>query len=389
VHPSIRLLVVGHSYVTKFAQAKYVAMKAIVPRLAVRLIVPTAVPHTLGVFQYQRADGLDEHEVVPLPPWLFHSHMTYGFSPLRVAAVLRAFQPQHVHIEEDPHSVIGVELATLARRICPAARVSFFTWDNLARRPMFPLGTVKRALTRYSFGRCDLVICGNVEAQQLLPGKGYDGPSVVLPQLGLDPEEYATPPDPETRNWVRGPSPETVVIGFVGRFVPEKGILELLQALDALAALPWRCVCIGAGPLADALRGEWKRKFEDRLLVVDPVPHERVAEFMKCLDIFVYYSQTMRYWKEQLGLSLVQAMLAGAACIGSSSGAIPDVIGNAGLIVPEKDVRALETALESLLRTPSQRESLGTRARQRALGRYTHRVVAEQYARAFWGDSYR
>ena len=364
-------------------------MKALVPRLALRLIVPTAVPHTLGVFQYQRAEGLDAHEVVSLPPWLFHSHMTYGFNPWRVAAVLRAFQPQHVHIEEDPHSLIGVELATLARRICPAARISFFIWDNLARRPMFPLSTVKRALTGYSFRRCDLVICGNTEAQQLLPGKGYDGPSVVLPQQGLDPEEYATPPDPDTRRRIRGRSPETVVVGFVGRFVPEKGILELLQALDGLAALPWRCVCIGSGPLTDMLRGEWQRKFGDRLLVLDPVPHARVAEFMKCLDIFVYYSQTTRYWKEQLGLSLVQAMLAGAACIGSSSGAIPDVIGDAGLIVPEKDGGALETALQSLLRSASRRESLGKLARQRALSRYTHRVVAEQYARAFWGDSYR
>jgi glycosyltransferase involved in cell wall biosynthesis len=383
----MRLVVIGHSYVTKFAQAKYVAMKAIVPRLALRLIVPIAVRHTLGVFQYERADGLAEHEVVPLRPWLFRSHMTYWFNPLRVAAVLKTFQPQHVHIEEDPHSMIGVELVTLARRMCPAASVSFFIWDNLARRPMVPLGTVKRALTSYSFARCDLVVCGNAEAQRLLPSKGYDGRSVVLPQQGLDPEAYATPPHPETQRQVRGPSPETVVIGFIGRFVPEKGLVDVLQALDGIKAPPWRLVCIGRGPLGEALRGEWTRRLGNRLLVLDPVAHERVAEFMKCLDVFVYYSQSTPFWKEQFGLSLVQAMMAGAACIGSSSGAIPEVIGDAGVIVPEKDSDALTAALRSLLSSSSQRESLGLAARQRALDRYTHRVVATHYARAFWDDA--
>lgn len=384
----MRLVVVGHSYVTRFAQAKYVAMKQVVPDLSVRLIVPPAARNAFGTVVHERADGLGEDEVVPLPVWLNRSHMTYWFNPASAAAVLREFEPHHVHIEEDPHSLVGVEMACLAKRICPAATLSFFIWDNVGRQPMFPVGPLKRALTRQSLARCDLVICGNVESQRLLGSKGYRGRSAVLPQLGIDPEEYTSPPDAATRSRLRGPSPDTVVIGFVGRFVPEKGIIELLRALETLSALAWRCVLIGDGPLRDQLQTEWKSRWGERLLIVDPVPHLRVSEFMKCFDVFVFNSQTTPRWKEQLGLTLVQAMMAGVACIGSSSGAIPEVLGHAGLVVPTNDGQALQDALRSLVLSKAEREAWGALARQRALARYTHRVVAEQYASAFWSDAH-
>lgn len=384
----MRLVVVGHSYVTRFAQAKYVAMKQVVPDLSLRLIVPPAMGHTFGTFVFERADGLAEEEVVTLPARLRRSHMTYWFNPARVAAVLRSFVPHHVHIEEDPHSLVGVEMVALAKRICPAASLSFFLWDNLGRRPMFPISVLKRALTTYSLDRCDLVVCGNVDAQRLLPAKGYHGRSVVLPQVGVDPDEYLGPPDEDTWNRVRGRSPDQVLIGYMGRFSREKGIPELLRALETLGALPWRCVLIGNGPLGDQLRGEWKQRLGERLVILEPVPHLRVSEFMKCFDIFVFNSRTTPRVKEQLGLSLVQAMMAGVACIGSASGAIPDVVGQAGLVVPEDDHEALRRALESLIASKAERTRWGALAKQRALAHYSHRVVAERYASAFWGGAH-
>jgi L-malate glycosyltransferase len=73
---------------------------------------------------------------------------------------------------------------------------------------------------------------------------------------------------------------------------------------------------------------------------------------------------------------LVEAMASGVPVIGSDSGAIPDIIGEAGVIVPEGDVEALATALADLHCNADRRAELGTLGRARVLERFTHEQVA-------------
>jgi glycosyltransferase involved in cell wall biosynthesis len=89
-------------------------------------------------------------------------------------------------------------------------------------------------------------------------------------------------------------------------------------------------------------------------------------------------SLTRGNWKEQFGRVIVEAMACGVPVIGSSSGAIPDVIGDAGLIVPEGDVRALADGLRRLMHDPDLRRRMGGQGRQRVLARYTQAQVAAQ-----------
>ncbi len=101
--------------------------------------------------------------------------------------------------------------------------------------------------------------------------------------------------------------------------------------------------------------------------------------FIKSLDILVLPSITiLPLHREQFGRVLVEAMAAGVAVIGSSSGAIPEVIGDAGLVVPERDPAALAAAIDRLLAYPEQRQALVDRARHRVRTRFAWPVVAEQ-----------
>ena len=134
----MRLLVVGHSYMTAFAQRKYVAMKRADPELELRIVTPSAMDHMFMRYRYERHPALLPEEMVAIGGLAGRSHMTYGLEPVRLSAMLRRFGPDHVHIEEDPHSVIGCETVTLARWLRPRARISFFIWDNLTRVPRFP-----------------------------------------------------------------------------------------------------------------------------------------------------------------------------------------------------------------------------------------------------------
>ena len=89
-------------------------------------------------------------------------------------------------------------------------------------------------------------------------------------------------------------------------------------------------------------------------------------------------SRTLPNWKEQFGRVLVEAMACQVPVIGSDSGEIPNVIGDAGLIFPEDDAAALGRLLQRLAGDPAQRQQLGECGRRRVLAHYTMHHIAEQ-----------
>ncbi|HZW26321.1 MAG TPA: glycosyltransferase family 4 protein [Gallionella sp.] len=382
----MRLLVVGNSYLTAFAQRKYVEMKRLDPGLELRLLTPRAVPHLFQRYERECASGLSAAEVIDIREFFGRSHMTYVFDPLHFARVLREFRPHRIHIEEDPHSAVGLETVLLARLICPTAKISFFIWDNLARVPGFPLNIVKRLLTRYCLKRTELVVCGNDEGERLLrEKKGYAGRAVVLPQLGLEPEPYLAPLVRPLKDELSIP-PGVVLLGFLGRLVPEKGILLLLEAVQRLEQANWRLLVVGSGPLEAEIEGKWQEVLGERLLFRRAVPRTEVTDYMKALDILILPSYGTPRWKEQFGLVLAMAMMAGVPCVGSSSGAIPEVMGPGGLVFREQDAADLASVLERLLADTDLRRELGAAARDFALRHYTHEVVGRAYLEQ-WGET--
>jgi len=92
----------------------------------------------------------------------------------------------------------------------------------------------------------------------------------------------------------------------------------------------------------------------------------------------VLASRTTPSWKEQFGRTLPESMASGVVPIGSSSGEIPQVIGEAGLVFTEGDVEALRGAMSRLVGDPGLRDSLAVKARQRVLDTYTQEQVARQ-----------
>ena len=379
----MKLLVVGHSYVTPFAQRKYVVMTQLEPTLELRIVVPHEVPHRFMTYRPVVHPALDPECLRVVPAILNESPMTRILHPGPLVALLRRFDPDHIHIEEDPHSAIGVEISTLAFLAARRATISFFIWDNLARQLAFPKNVVKTALTRYSFARCALVVCGNSEGRRLLHDvKGWTGRSIVVPQIGLDPQEYRAPL-PQGLAERLGKDASTPLIGCFGRLVPEKGVTVLLEALARLTNLRWKLLVVGTGPLTADLRTRWRERFGDRLILLDAVPHDEVSRHLRCLDMFVLPSYGTPTWEEQFGLTLAQAMMAGVACIGSSSGAIPEVLGPGGLIVAENSVTELAEALEKMLGSAELRCTFGAAARMYAMERYSDTAVARAHLSAF------
>jgi glycosyltransferase involved in cell wall biosynthesis len=164
----------------------------------------------------------------------------------------------------------------------------------------------------------------------------------------------------------------------VARLVPEKGLIVLLQAAARLGG-DWRLRIVGGGPLREhleALAGELG--IAERVSFLNQIPSTEMPRQYHEMDALAVPSLTTPTWKEQFGpRATVEAMASGLPVVGSNSGAIPNVIGDAGLVVPEGDVDALAGALYLLASNPHLRADLGQRGRARVLEHYTQAGIAE------------
>lgn len=288
----------------------------------------------------------------------FHLHFYPG-----LGRALRRLRPDICHIDEEPYNLATFLALRQAR--AAGARTLFFTWQNLPRRYPPPFRTMEAYVLRHA----GYALVGNQEAEAVLRAKGYRGPAALIPQFGVDPEIFR--PQPEA-----APSPAPFVVGFAGRLEPYKGVMDLLQAMAGLEG-DWRLRLVGAGPLRDALAER-----AAALGVAERVSLERhlssldMPRFYPQLHALVLPSRTMPNWKEQFGRVLVEAMACGVPVVGSDSGEIPNVIGDAGLVFPEGDVGALRGALQRLAEDPALRADLARRGRERVLAHYTQAQIA-------------
>jgi glycosyltransferase involved in cell wall biosynthesis len=289
-----------------------------------------------------------------------HFHIFYF---LGLQRWLEELQPDIVHVDEEPYNLATALALRLSARY--GARRLFFTWQNLERRYPPPFSTWQR----YSLRMAQHAMAGSREAGAVLRHKGYRGPITVVPQFGVDPARFR----PEQR----GDSNEFRV-GFAGRLVEEKGLLVLLTAVAGLSG-NWRLEIVGSGPLRPVLDQRIARLgLTDRVAFLSQLASTDMPEAIRRWHVLALPSLTRPNWKEQFGRVLLEAMASGVPCVGSNSGEIPGVLGDAGLVVPEGDVQALRAALGSLQADSGLRRRLAERGRARVLESFTHRRVAEQ-----------
>lgn len=284
--------------------------------------------------------------------------------------VMQEFQPQIVHIDEEAYNAATWQALWLARR--HKAKSLFFTWQNIERHypPPFSWGET------WVMRNVDTALAGTQSAADVLRAKGYTKAIEVIPQFGTDPDLFQPASERPERPFT---------IGYLGRLVEEKGVSLLLEAASHLRGA-WEMLFVGGGPLHEALVQQAQALgIAERVVFVGQVPSTEMPRHYHALDALVLPSLTRPNWKEQFGRVLVEAMASGVPVVGSDSGAIPDVIGEAGLIVPEGHCEALTRALQTLLDQLEERERLAQAGRDRVLRHYTHDQVAAATVEVYRG----
>ena len=179
---------------------------------------------------------------------------------------------------------------------------------------------------------------------------------------GIDLAEYAFEP----------PAERPPMIAAVGRLVEKKGFPVLVEACATLAArdCSFRCVIVGSGPLEEALVDMIARQgLEDRVSLLGPRPQDEVREIVRNAAVLAAPCVVAADGnRDGLPTVLLEACALGTPVVSTPVTGIPEVVrdGETGLLVPERDPRALADALERLLEDGDERVRLARASRSHA-----------------------
>ncbi|WP_375509679.1 hormogonium polysaccharide biosynthesis glycosyltransferase HpsO [uncultured Nostoc sp.] len=379
----MKILIASHTYIVDLNCEKLRALSQLEADIEVTVVVPKrwkpgGVQNRIIETEY-RDEGT--FRIVPVSNFSQNHQglLTFGAD---LISLLKEFRPQIIQVEQGSRGLAYTQMIALNQLLGLKAKNVFFTWWNLPYNLKLPVALLEKYNLNHSHG----IISGNQDGAEVLRQRGYKGAIKVMPQLGVDEFLFTPKAQPELVAKLDIKKGDFVV-GFVGRFVQEKGLLTLLQALITLKNKRWKFLLLGRGELQSQLiKIASENNIEERLILVESVPHNEVENYINLMSTLVLPSETTYKfktltsvgWKEQFGHVLIEAMACKVPVIGSDSGEIPYVIGDAGLVFPEGDVQALANCLLQLMDKPDFAYTLGEMGYQKAMIKYTNKALAKQ-----------
>jgi mannosyltransferase len=224
-------------------------------------------------------------------------------------------------------------------------------------------------ITRWLIKRMDAIIATSDISASFLKRD-----ATVIPH-GVDTDRYA-PPLNRAAGFAQTGLPGRYAIGCFGRVRAQKGTDVFVEAMCRL--LPrypdFTAVVVGGitseqTAFANALRKRIEAAgLPSRIVITGELPIEEVQRWYQRLTIYAFTSRN-----EGFGLTLIEAMSAGAALVAARAGAAEFVVedGVTGVLTPPGDAEALAAALEPLMRDPAAAAAMGARARQRVVDKFS------------------
>jgi len=370
----LRLLSIGHSYVVALNRRLAHEMARVGGnRWEVTAVAPKFMHGDLRPIRLEPSS--DEACRLEALPTFWTNRIHFMFYGGRIRQLINQ-QWDLIHGWVEPYIIAGGQIAWLVPRGTPFV---FWTAQNLSKTYPLPFAWIEK----YCVSRCHgWLACGQTTLQTQL-NRGYDKkPHRVIP-LGVDLDAIrpSAAARDNTRHLLAWPVAGPPVIGYLGRFVPEKGITLLMRVLDRIST-PWRALFVGGGPMEGALRS-WANQYQDRVRVVTGVPHDKVPDYLNSMDLLCAPSQTTPIWREQLGRMLIEAFACGVPVVASDSGEIPYVVRDAGIIVGEAEEEGWVKSVSELLESPARRAELASRGLVRVQEEFAWQVVARQHLNFF------
>ncbi|MBE9080139.1 glycosyltransferase [Romeria aff. gracilis LEGE 07310] len=371
----IKVLVVSHAYVTGVNQGKWDSVAAI-DGIKVALLIPTGWKAVGWKKLLTLETPYPRLKIYPARILFSGRVGAYFYMPWKIWQVLRDFNPDILHVEQEVFSISAFQMAFCSKLF--KKPLVIFGWENLDRQ----LSPFRHWIRRYVLDTAKAIVSGNYEGKELIDKWGYEGTVEVMPQMGVDSKLFA--PRTKADGFTSAnldPSSEGFRVGYMGRLTYQKGLDTLFVAVKKLSQVHdnIKLVMCGSGPDETSLRKDVEElEIADRVEWKGGVPQASVPDEMANFNVLVLPSKTGHTWKEQFGHVLIEAMCMGIPVVGSTCGEIPNVIANPELVFQEGDTAQLTQTLERLLVDKewySQAKSFGL---SRVHQNYTHERIASR-----------
>ena len=287
--------------------------------------------------------------------------------------VLVKIKPDIIHLEQEPWSLVAFQIVLFRNIFAPKCKIIFRTSRTFDIQLKFKF--FLKYIEKYVYRNSNFAVPLNEKASLFLRRRGYYGDMQILPN-GVNVHLFKKKDVVELRKELKLDGFFT--IGYCGRFIKEKGIHLIIKTIRSLN-IDCRLLCIGNGPykaqLIDLIE---KNDLHSKVIMLDTVPMEKLPLYISCMDVFVLASYKVKKWEEFFGRVLIEAMSCTVPVIGSNSGGISEVIGDSGLIFPEKDELKLANCLLHMHKSKKNRMNIAEMGRKRVVEKYSWDVISEQ-----------
>lgn len=222
------------------------------------------------------------------------------------------------------------------------------------------------------FREADLILAVSERTKEALILEGAPANRIRVQPPGIDTERFR----PMNKNGELlkkfGCTEDDFIILMISRLIPPKGLYDLLFAYKRLVERSGRkrkmkLLVGGSGPEQKRFE-EMARELgiRENVRLIGSFPYQLMPEIHGLGDVLVLPSQPTPVWQEQFGYVLLESMACGKPVISTMSGSIPEVVGDAGMLVAPNDFVSLSNALEEVMGNDMVRSELGRRGRARA-----------------------
>jgi glycosyltransferase involved in cell wall biosynthesis len=299
-------------------------------------------------------------------------------------ALIKTILKNKYDIVETVENYTYSSLQSVIAKSFSKTRTVIMNWENIVFPPWrFPLRYIVNE-------RCDAFRVPSLTAKRKLLREGVKDEKIHYIPACVDTKRFNPYLDKDLKKELG--IEDKIVVLYVGRLVPQKGVNYLIKAFSKVLQENSHAilVIVGEGPIKNYLVNLVNELgIRDHVIFLKAVPYNRIHKIHAISDITVLPSIPTKSWMEQFGYVLIEAMACGKPIVASRCGAIPEIVidNETGFLVEPGDVNELAGKISLLISDSKLREKMGYKGRIRVEREFSYEAVLPKIKELYYSIS--